>query len=491
MPTKRIPQLTAIAGASTANDDNLVIFDTDADETKRILRSQLAIALAGDLPYTPSGGISATTIPTAIAELDTEKIAFTRLDDNDGSSLVGFLQAGADAVGRSVQARLRDMVSVKDFGAVGNDSTDDSAALQKAIDSGFPLFFPPGTYRCANLTQNTVSQRFYGVGNVNLRKNANGPILTSSAANVEFAGIGFRGDASSPTFTGHNLVSSGNNLRLLNCGSRWAYDRAVLATGSGVQIIGTCDVYQTADGTSNGFDIEIGVSGTLTTYHQLYGIVSTQSTGGIRLVDTGSHVISGGQFGKLSILSGTSPSGVNGGMTMGSRILGAVTVNLSSAIMVANQIGAVALTLGSATSGCMILGNTFANGATVVNNGNANNYVQREISTGSTIELKLGADASLVTLIFDPVSGEFTLPASAVIKNNVAYKLQNAAASGTASLSMTTGDNLAITNTHGAVQITANNGVVSLVGLPTSASGLPSGALWRDATDSNRIKMVP
>lgn len=49
MPAKRIPDLTAISGASTANDDNLVIFDTDANETKRILRSQLGLALAGDL----------------------------------------------------------------------------------------------------------------------------------------------------------------------------------------------------------------------------------------------------------------------------------------------------------------------------------------------------------------------------------------------------------------------------------------------------------
>jgi hypothetical protein len=49
MPAKRIPDLNPIAGASTANDDNLVIFDTDANETKRILRSQLALALAGDL----------------------------------------------------------------------------------------------------------------------------------------------------------------------------------------------------------------------------------------------------------------------------------------------------------------------------------------------------------------------------------------------------------------------------------------------------------
>ena len=76
MPGKRIPELDAIAGASTANDDNLVIYDTSVGATKRILRSQLAAGLVGDLPYTPSGGISATTIPTAITELDTETAKF-------------------------------------------------------------------------------------------------------------------------------------------------------------------------------------------------------------------------------------------------------------------------------------------------------------------------------------------------------------------------------------------------------------------------------
>jgi hypothetical protein len=96
MPGKRIPQLDAIAGASTANDDNLVIYDTDAGTTKRILRSQLAAGLVGDLPYTPSGGISATTVPTAIAELDTEKQPINAgltniagLAKTDGNIIVG------------------------------------------------------------------------------------------------------------------------------------------------------------------------------------------------------------------------------------------------------------------------------------------------------------------------------------------------------------------------------------------------------------------
>jgi hypothetical protein len=47
-----------------------------------------------------------------------------------------FTQAGAGAVTRSVTSKLQDVVSVKDFGAVGNGSTDDTAAIQAAINSG-------------------------------------------------------------------------------------------------------------------------------------------------------------------------------------------------------------------------------------------------------------------------------------------------------------------------------------------------------------------
>ena len=104
MPGKRIPDLPAIAGASTANDDNLVIFDTDADTTKRILRSQLAAGLVGDLPYTPAGFISATTVPTAIAEVASDLAAA------GGAALIGNTPAGTIAA-TTVQGAINEIVS--------------------------------------------------------------------------------------------------------------------------------------------------------------------------------------------------------------------------------------------------------------------------------------------------------------------------------------------------------------------------------------------
>jgi hypothetical protein len=62
-----------------------------------------------------------------------------------------FTQAGTGASARTVQDKLREIVSVKDFGAVGNGVSDDAAAIQAAIDAveasnGGTVYFPAGTY---------------------------------------------------------------------------------------------------------------------------------------------------------------------------------------------------------------------------------------------------------------------------------------------------------------------------------------------------------
>jgi hypothetical protein len=74
----------------------------------------------------------------------------------DGSGLVGFQQAGVGAVARTMQDKAREVVSVKDFGAVGDGVADDTAAIQAADSSGAPCVrFPGGTYKAAQLQQTT------------------------------------------------------------------------------------------------------------------------------------------------------------------------------------------------------------------------------------------------------------------------------------------------------------------------------------------------
>ena len=71
-----------------------------------------------------------------------------------GADDIGFIQAGTGAVARTLQDKGRDVVNVKDFGAVGDGVTNDTAAIQAAITAttvGAELFFPAGNYLTGNL----------------------------------------------------------------------------------------------------------------------------------------------------------------------------------------------------------------------------------------------------------------------------------------------------------------------------------------------------
>jgi hypothetical protein len=84
---------------------------------------------ASNVQFTPVGALTATNVQAAIAEVVTD------LALSSGSSTVGFLQAGTGAVATTAQAKLRESVSVLDFGADPTGVANSTTAIWNAIIS--------------------------------------------------------------------------------------------------------------------------------------------------------------------------------------------------------------------------------------------------------------------------------------------------------------------------------------------------------------------
>jgi hypothetical protein len=110
--------------------------------------------------------------------------------------------AGANAVGAALRQTGMAVTNVKKFGAKGDGATDDSAAIQAAIDAGGITFFPAGIYIAHGLVGRR-GMHFVGVGNdfvtgspnLSLLRCNSGVLMTTpgtgSLSQAHFTGMAF------------------------------------------------------------------------------------------------------------------------------------------------------------------------------------------------------------------------------------------------------------------------------------------------------------
>lgn len=112
--------------ADWLNDVDAHVYNQDVDPHPQYTTSAEATALSAN----------AINAHVALSDPHTQYTQDTQLAATSGSTLIGFLQNGSGAVPQTIQTKLQSYVSVDDFGAVGDGTTNDSAAFQAALNAG-------------------------------------------------------------------------------------------------------------------------------------------------------------------------------------------------------------------------------------------------------------------------------------------------------------------------------------------------------------------
>jgi hypothetical protein len=245
------PQSTYTSRSGLTLNANPIILDSAGRTPEQIWATQsllykYVVATADDVVIRTWDNISGNG-----ADYDLSVDLANTTDNAKGDALIGFKQANASgflpsAVSRTVNAKLQEYVSVKDFGAVGDGVVDDTAAIQSAINYAnstalaavgtVSVLFPAGSYKTTSGLTVDRNIRFIGNGWPIIKVAHNGDAITLTGIPSAFVfprnitvfdGLVFNtaigstpasiirlGTASGATPT---YVNSINDVRVVNC----------------------------------------------------------------------------------------------------------------------------------------------------------------------------------------------------------------------------------------------------------------------------------
>jgi len=178
------------------------------------------------VPYT----FATASSPIPLSQLDANFAALGT------SSNINYNQGGTGAVTRTVQNKLQESVSVKDFGAVGDGVADDTAAIQNA-ELNIPVYAPSGIYSTTTANFTFLSGKQIGSGQIKTADgNKSAPYFSivssppTSTGNQSSVLTAFNGDISRIQFPVSHVIQGATTLTQPASGYYISYETSAFYT---------------------------------------------------------------------------------------------------------------------------------------------------------------------------------------------------------------------------------------------------------------------
>ena len=163
----------------------------------------------------------------------------------------------AGAINRTINAKAQDITSVKDFGAIGDGTTDDTTAIQAALNASTSVYFPNGSYLIsASITLN-AGQKLSG-DNATIKWNAttlNYAFTGVTVNDIVVSGLTFSSTIANTAVSFGIFLQNAFRVKVSNCntnlvGLLWttstsyaSYAGVTLANSSSDILVENCTLY--------------------------------------------------------------------------------------------------------------------------------------------------------------------------------------------------------------------------------------------------------
>lgn len=172
---------------------------------------------------------------------------------NTSATTASSVTSTGSTTARTLADRFSDWINVKDYGAVGDGSTDDTTAVQTAITVGGTIVFPVGCYKITSTLTITKGARLLGLGS------GPGGVLTTGSSAHRGAVLDHAFDGTLINITGvSGQVEQGVGSGVENMILRQVAGSGSAAKGAAIKLTAASDTFKPSWVTIRNVSMEIG-----------------------------------------------------------------------------------------------------------------------------------------------------------------------------------------------------------------------------------------